>query len=358
MKRFSLICQLVLLSCAAAFAQTVWTDAREFPLSGQISDNTETPYARLPLELKGVSRPDVWNLGQNSAGLFIRFRSNSTSIHARWTALGKIGMNHMTRTGVRGLDLYALDNGRWLFVRSGRPSVNAYTETVISSNMTPEYREYMLYLSLYDGITSLEIGVDEGSVIEAPAVDSPKKDKSIVMYGTSILQGGCATRPGMAFTNIISRRLDRVVYNLGFSGNAHLDYEIAHLMASVEDPGLFYLDYVPNSSVQEIEEKGEAFFNILREKHPDVPVIFVEDPPYTHMRFDTAIREEVEQKNAAQKALFKKLKAQKVKNIYYIVSEGMLGDDLEATVDGVHFTDLGMMRYTDHVLPVIRKALK
>ena len=224
--------------------------------------------------------------------------------------------------------------------------------------MTPEFREYMLYLSLYDGVDSLEIGVDEGAVVEMPAVASPSREKPVVMYGTSILQGGCASRPGMAHTNIIGRCLDREVINLGFSGNALLDFEIAELMASVPDPGVFVLDYVPNASAGMIDEKGERFFRILRDSHPDVPIVFIEDPEFPHSVFDASIRAEIEQKNRAQRALYERLRKSGERRLYYIGSKGMIGDDGEATVDGIHFTDLGMERYVSHVLPVLKKALR
>ena len=160
-------------------------------------------------------------------------------------------------------------------------------------------REYMLYLSLYNGISSLEIGVDEGAVIEAPSIDSPRSDRPIVMYGTSILQGGCASRPGMAFTAILGRKLDREIINLGFSGNAWLDYEIAEYITRAQNPALIVLDYVPNSTAEMIDERGERFFRIVRQAFPDVPVIFVEDPTFPHTRFDRNMLEEVTSKNEA-----------------------------------------------------------
>ena len=107
-----------------------------------------------------------------------------------------------------------------------------------------------------------------------------------------------------------------------------------------------------------IDENGEAFFRIIRDAHPDVPVIFIEDVIFPYTIFDNAIREQVENKNAAQKRLYTKLKKAGEKRIYYISAEGMIGEDGEATVDGTHFTDLGMMRYVDHVLPTIKKALR
>lgn len=348
---------LTVFSGSALAQNVVYTDASVFPLYGKVSEQTNERYERLPSSLEGVSREPVWYLGRHSAGLFIRFRSNSTSIHARWESTFNNTMTHMTDTGTKGLDLYALVDGEWRHVCSAQPQ-GKKSERCIIANMDPFEREYMLYLSLYDGVKSLEIGVDEGSVLDLPAVDRPSREKPVVMYGTSILQGGCANRPGMAHTNIISRRLDREVMNLGFSGNALLDMEIAELMASVEEPGLYVLDYVPNASAEAIDEVGEQFFRKIRDAHPDVPVIFIEDVIFPHTIFDNKILEEVTKKNEAQERLYKKLKKSGEKRIYYISAEGMIGDDGEATVDAIHFTDLGAMRYVDHVLPVIKRALR
>ena len=348
---------MVIFSAEASAQDVVYTDAAEFPLYGKVSDQTAGRYERLPSCLEGVSRDPVWYLGRHSAGLFIRFRSNSTSIHARWESTFNNTMTHMTDTGTKGLDLYALVDGEWRHVCSAQPQGKT-SERKIIANRDPIEREYMLYLSLYDGVSALEIGVDAGATLDQPAVDRPSREKPIVMYGTSILQGGCANRPGMAHTNILSRRLDREVINLGFSGNALLDMEIAELMASVEDPGLFVLDYAPNAYADMIDADGEAFFRVIRDAHPDVPVIFIEDVIFPHTVFDNAIREEVEKKNEAQKRLYRRLKKAGEKNIYYIGAEGMIGDDGEATVDAIHFTDLGAVRYVEHVLPTIKKALR
>ena len=345
------------ISHSMASQNVVYTDASEFPVYGKAVENTSARYERLPSDLHGVSRDRLWYLGRNSAGLYIRFRSNSTSIHARWESTFNNSMTHMTDTGTKGLDLYTLVDGMWRHVCSAQPQ-GKKSERRIIADMDPVEREYMLYLSLYDGVSSLEIGVDEGAILAPPTVDSPRTSKPIVMYGTSILQGGCANRPGMAHTNILSRRLDREVINLGFSGNALLDIEIARLMASVEDPGLFVLDYAPNAYADMIDEKGEEFFRVIRDAHPDVPVVFIEDVIFPHTAYDNRIKEEVMLKNQAQKRLFARLKKSGEKKIYYIGAEGMIGDDGEATVDGIHFTDLGMMRYVDHVLPTIKKALR
>lgn len=348
-----------LLLGASAFAQN-WYDAATLPLYGKAREDTKELYERLPAEFEGRSRDALWYLGRNSAGLYVRFSSNASAIWLRWSAKFGNHMNHQTLTGTRGLDLYVLtDKGEWRFMASGRPTLDSKDcEQKVIGAMEPKWREYMLYLPLYDGLTKLEIGVDREAVVEAPKVDLPRCDKPIVMYGTSILQGGCANRPGMAHTSILSRRFNREVINLGFSGNALLDLEIAELMASVEDPAIYVFDYVPNAYDYLIREKGEQFFRIVRDAHPDVPILFLEDPYFGHYEYDAGIKAEVDKKNAAQWELFCKLKKQGEKNIWYLKSDDMVGHDNEAFVDGIHFTDLGMMRYADWLAPHIRKHMK
>lgn len=345
------------LSAAAFAGETMWHDATEFPLFGKISDQTNSRYERLPGYLEEVSRKPVWNLGRNSAGLYLRFRSDSPVISVKWEPMFDNSMSHMADTGTKGIDLYMLTEDGWNFVKCWRLKEDQRAQEG-SISCDPVMREYMLYLSLYDGVKSLQIGVEDGSYIGAPQVETPKADKPVIMYGSSILQGGCCSRPGMAHTNILARKLDRTVINLGFSGNARIDYEIAELMASYPDPGVFVLDYAPNCTAELIDERGEKFFRILRDAHPDVPVVFVALPPYPRKTFSTKQGGRMEAINDAQFRLYQKLKKAGEKNIYYVKSEGMLGDDNESTVDGTHFTDLGMMRYAEHILPTLKKALR
>lgn len=360
-KLFLTLAMAIGLTTVAASAQDkeiVYTDASSFPLFGKAIAETSGHYTRFPASYEEQTRKPLWRLSQNSAGQYIRFRSDATEIHAKWVN-GNYKMPHMTEVGIGGLDLYTLTKDGWRFIGAGFTwKSDTHHERKIVSNMKPKMREYMLYLPLYDKIDSLYVGVPEGAVLEAPLANSPKREKPIVMYGTSILQGGCANRAGMAHTSIISRKLDRQVINLGFSGNAHLDPEVAQLMARVEDPGVFVLDFVPNCKADRINEKGEAFFRILRESHPDVPIVFVENPAFPHAIVDEKTKNDIKENNAALKNLYKKMKKEGQKKLYYVTNKGMTGDDGEAFVDGVHLTDLGMLRYAEHVAPVIRKALK
>ena len=358
MKRLSLL-YITLCMTIAVMAEDKninWHDASEFPVYGKITDETNARYERFPGYMETRARKVVWDLSRNSAGLYIRFRSDSPEFHFEWESLIYRRMDHMAETGIKGLDLYRLTDDGWAYVHCCRPRKGpVYSDKVMCDG---EMREYMLYLSLYDGVKSLKIGVVDGCVIEAPRVESPRTEKPVIMYGSSILQGGCCSRPGMAHTNILARKLDREVINFGFSSNAKLDYEVAELMASCSDPGLFVLDYTPNCQAMLIDQKAETFFRIIRDAHPDVPVVFVALPPYPRATYNTKQGENMTKINEAQRRVFDKLKKAGEKKIYYVKSEGMLGDDLEATVDGTHFTDLGMMRYVDHIYSTLKKALK
>ena len=329
--------------------------ADSLPLIGTLAPDATKKYSRLPDSLEKSIRKDVWELGKDPAGMAVRFRSNASAIGASWKSLRKFNMNHMTATGVRGLDLYVLDNGKWTTVGSARPAMNSHdSRSVIISDMNPQMREYMLYLPLYDGVDSLEIGVDSMSVVLPPAIDSPTRDKPIIMYGTSILQGGCASRPGMCHTSIIERMLDREVCNLGFSGNAKLDLEIARLIAGTPDPGLIVIDALPNLKTPELNERLPGFIRIIREAHPLVPILLIESPIFPLMRFNMETLETITGKNEALNTIYNDLRLAGDDNIHYFKGQDVLGDCVEGTVDNYHFTDLGFTYFAKSLAPVIK----
>lgn len=355
----------VFLFSAAAFAlgdgeETVWTDMSPYPVIGKVCDSTTTRWERLTRDLEPLTRKPVWDLGHCSSGLAIRFRTDSPSIRLRWSCILDSHMGHMADCGNGGADLYVYDGGKWRFAGSAFTwaLTKGMKEHLMVSGMNPEPREFMLYLPLYDGMKTVEIGIPEGRVICQPQLRTLDTERPVVMYGTSILQGGCASRPGMAYTNILERRLGMEVVNLGFSGNAKLDYEIASYMTRVDNPSVFVLDFGPNSDSTLICEKGERFFDILRKAHPETPVIFVETEIYPSSVVNMDKRHEYESRNKAISNLFRALKARGEKKLLYVPAEGLIGLDGEATVDGEHLTDLGMMRYALVMERYIRKALK
>ncbi len=262
----------------------------------------------------------------------------------------------MSDIGSRGLDLYVLtDEGKWRYIGPGRPMGNP-TYWTASANMEPEMREYMIHLSLYDQVDKLEIGIDEGYVIEKPAVASPRRGKPVVIYGTSIAHGATASRPGMAASNILQRELDNEFINLGFSANGKLDYEIAEMMAEV-DAAAYIMDNIPNSSPEEIREKTAKFVKILRERHPDVPIIFLEDPKFPGIPLNKKMTGEVERKNQAIREVYAQMVADGLDNTYYVEQIYLQPEDGDGTSDEYHYTDIGFRKYADTLLPILRPIL-
>lgn len=333
-----------------------YIDAKQFKLIGKGFVDSTDMYCRLPSALKGKTRPPVWSLSRNCAGLAVRFHTNSPVIAAKWEVTGDIVMNHFAPSGIKGLDLYCFKDKKWQFVNAARPAGKSSSVTIIS-NMEGKDMEYMLYLPLYDGLKSLEIGVAPNAVIGEPLVDLPKSGKPVVIYGTSITQGGCASRAGMACSNILSRMLEREVVNLGFSGNGQLDLEVADFIGDI-DASCFIMDCLPNCSAAQINEKYASFVSIIRKKRPDVPILMVENPLYPHMYFSQSVFKNINEKNADLRRIYLDQKGKGDRNIYYLKADKLIGDDYEGTVDGVHCTDLGFLRMAQDMYPAVKKLIK
>jgi lysophospholipase L1-like esterase len=330
--------------------------ATEFELIGQGFSDTKNPFGRLPSGLNGKTRQPVWSLSKNCSGLAIRFRTNSPVIATKWEVTGDVVMNHFAPSGIKGLDLYGLKNGKWQFVNSARPA-GKKTTAVIIDHMAGIDMEYLLYLPLYDGLANLEIGVQSTATIGSSEINSPQKEKPVVFYGTSITQGGCASRAGMAYPNQLSRMLDRQIVNLGFSGNGQLDLEIAEFIAGI-DASCIVMDCLPNVSIVQMKEKYARFLEIIRDKKPAVPILMVETILFPHMYFDQTVYTHLREKNATLQKIFADRKKKHDRNIYYVKGDQLIGDDFEGTVDGVHLTDLGFLRMSQHLYPVIHKLIK
>lgn len=347
---------MVAMGVSGYAGEPVYHDAREFVITGSAVSDAENPYARLPETMKDSVRGELWDLGGNTAGMSVRFSSNTTSIKVKWKSVMKRRMNHMTPTGIRGLDMYVMnDDSTWTFMNSVRPNINNHkSEYSVVTGMEAKNREYMMYLPLYDGVDSLYIGVDSASVIAQPAVNLPCRRKPIVMYGTSILQGGCATRAGMAHTNIMQRELNREVINLGFSGNARLDMPIAELMGSI-DAGLYVIDVLPNNTTENLKKNIDGFYRTLRKANPAVPILFIESPYFPIMRFSRDVEKALREKNQVLKDYYARLVAEGEQGIYYMKGEDVLGEDVEGTVDNYHFTDKAFRYFADQLIPLVKK---
>ena len=335
----------------------LWYDARQAGIEGKGWADTEKPFDRLPAKAKGVVRDPVWSLSRHSAGLCVRFVTDAPKIAARWTLTSdSLAMPHMPATGVSGLDLYVKDGGVWRWTGAARPSAKT-NQAVVAEAIPAGSHEFMLYLPLYNGTESLEIGVPPAAAIEKAPARPPDRAKPIVFYGTSITQGGCAARPGMVHTAILGRRLDCPIINLGFSGNGQMDAELGALMAEL-DAAAYVIDCAPNMPPEMITARTEPFVTALRKAKPDTPIVLVENISYQAGYFLPGTRQSYTDKNKALRAAYDGLAAKGIAKLSYVPGETLLGGDGEATVDGTHPTDLGFQRIADTLEPVLRKALR
>ena len=181
-------------------------DGLSFTVIGRF--HSEKTYARFPANYKDKLREPVWDLGQHSAGISIRFRSNSPFIAVRWSVKNDAVMDHMPFTGIKGVDLYSFVDGKWKYINTGRVK-GKRNEFTLVRGAGDNYREYLLNLPLYDGADTVSIGVSSTASISVPQENYLIAKKPVVYYGSSIVQGGCASRPGMLFTNILARKMDR-----------------------------------------------------------------------------------------------------------------------------------------------------
>ena len=335
-----------------------WHDARKFSVEGLGFSDLKSPYDRLPSRAENVVRQAVWDLSRDSSGVLVRFAANTAAIHARWTLTGKtLAAPTITATASSGLDLYAkTDAGRWHWLGIGKPTQFPDNTDALASGLPAGQREYMIYLPLRNGVTSLEIGVSKGSAIEkGPA--RPAGRKPIVFYGTSITHGISASRAGMTHPAILGRMFNREVINLGFSGNGRMEPEVTKFVAEL-DAAVFVLDCLPNMTAKDINERAEACVKTLRTAHPKTPILLVEDRNYADNFLNASRRERNETNHAAMQAVYARLKRDKVPGLHYLKADHLLGDDGEATIDGSHPTDLGFLRQAKEFQKALRKILK
>ena len=332
-----------------------WYDVKELGVEGKGWSNTKKFFDRLPAKAEGFVRDQVWNLSRDSAGMCFRFVSDSPNIYVRYElSRESLSMTHMAATGHSGVDLYAQDGmgiDRWVaVVRPGKQKM----DTTLAKDLAPGSRRYTLYLPLRNGVESLEIGVVRGQSFTAL---SPRNEKPIVFYGTSIMHGACASRPGMAFPSILGRRLKRPIINLGFAGNGRMEIEVGSLLVEL-NPCVFVIDCLPNMNESTVSQRAVPLVKKIRETHEKTPILLVEDRSFTSTRFFPARKQRHQKNRIALKNAFKELQNLGIKNIFYLDGDNLLGQDGEAATDGSHPSDLGMVRYADAYEPALRAILR
>jgi len=293
---------------------------------------------RLPVKLKDTYRPPVWELAQEPSGGRIRFRTDSSTVAIRLEYPHPPNGKNMHAFGQTGVDLYADGAYRATAIASTDAGPGKTIEYTYFKDQPRVDREITLYLSLYIPVKVLGIGLDPQAHLHAAmpfALSTP-----VVFYGTSITQGGCASRPGMSYQAILARMLNLDFVNLGFSGNGKGEPELARAVASI-NASVYVLDFAQNNpTVDSLTEVYAPFLDVIRKAHPETPIVVV-TPIYT-ARESWARDARLE----GMRELIRTVAAQRIasgdRHLEIIEGTDLLGPARgDGLVDGTHPNDLG-----------------
>ncbi len=315
--------------------------AESFNLCGVTHDDV---FLRLPRDVAKSANEGVAGLCEHTAGGCVHFVTNSKKIAIKCTMQFITEFPHMPATGVRGFDIY-IDNAYYKTFVPPLEIKDGYESCVEFE--TGEKRAVTINFPLYNGVKDLYIGLEKGATCEY--LNPYKYDAPIVYYGSSITQGGCASRPGRSYEAIISRKLLCEHLNLGFSGSAKGEAVIAEYIANLNMLALV-IDYDYNApTARHLKDTHERFFNIIREKNPDLPVVFVSGP---NRRMS-----EVEERYEVIKTTYENAKNSGDENVYLIKGTDMFADD-EFTVDDCHPTDYGFAIMAEKIGAVLENIIQ
>ena len=329
-----------------------------FVLEGFPFFEQEHIYRRLSINPSYTLPQGVEGQSWHTSGGQIRFRARFKTLRIRAELRGAANHDHLTATGQCGFDIYLAEEGTPRYHATTRFDHTADHYDVILADLSQtQTLEAVINFPLYIGVKEVLLGFDAEAEIVPPAPRAlPGR---VVVYGTSITQGGCANRPGMVYTNILSRRLNLEIVNEGYSGAGCSEPEAAMAVAAVENPILYIHDSEANSPDYEIiAARFPRFFRIYREAHPETPILLASQIPFARELRNPAARENRLRNKELQRSIVERFRAEGDRNIYFLDGETFFpGNFEEYTVDGVHCTDLGFKFMADGFEPVIRKIL-
>ncbi len=324
-----------------------------FAIYGLYNPEAGTPFRRLPEDVAKATSEGVYGLHVNTAGGRVRFKTNATEICIRMKG-GLHFMDHMALLGENGFDLYREDeSGNHSFVGSFRFDPNTRGNYVSQQlNLGVGIKSLTINMPLYGGINELTVGLTKGATVEAPLPYA--HEKPIVFYGSSITQGGCASRPGTCYQAYICRDLKTDYVNLGFSGNAKGEDAIVNYMASL-DMAAFVSDYDHNAPTDEhLEATHYKMYEAIRAKHPNIPYIMISRPN------GSILHRAVYARRAIIMRSYLKALENGDTNVYFIDGNAFFygGDRDSCTVDGTHPNDLGFQRMGKVIGEILKTALR
>jgi len=338
--------------------EIVWHDPRKVPfrLLGFKWFEQDGLYRRLPVRPNHPIPAPLDALANHTAGGQIQFCTDSIKIFVRVNLIGNNPMYHMAQTGMCGFDLYLGGPFEQVFAGVSKFNWDAETYTVeLASNPAGTMEQVTLNFPLYNGVKSVEVGLDKGSKVVGPA---PLEDhRPIVIYGTSITQGGCATRPGMSYTNILSRYLNREVVNLGFSGNGKGEPELARLIGEIKNKAMVVLDFEANTH-DLLRTLLKPFIEELRKLGKDTPILVISRIPMAR-DLNPIILAKRQELRDFQRDLVASMQEAGDQHLFFQDGKDLMNErwGQEATVDGTHCTDLGFFMMAEALAPVFKRIL-
>lgn len=324
-----------------------------FDIYGLYNAKEEPAFRRLPEDVAKATSQGVARLATHTAGGRVRFTTDSSYITIKAVMPSITHMQHMPLSGTSGFDLYIDEGGKGTYKGTFMPPVDITDgyESIIRFE-SRETRSVTIHFPLYNDVTSLYIGLQADAALDHRA--KYKYDKPILYYGSSITQGGCASRPGNCYQNLISAKHDCDHINLGFSGNAKGEDAITDYMAGL-DYSIFVSDYDHNApSPEHLTNTHEKMFLKIRKTHPDTPVIFITRPG-----FDKDIKTGIARRDIIYKT-FMNAQSRGDQNVYFIDGERLFMSDYRdaCTVDGTHPNDAGFVRMAEVIGHTIDSILR
>lgn len=318
-------------------------------------------FARLPERFASTMPKNVWSLKDLPAGIIIRFVSNSKNIRVRYACFGN-NYNGFNMTGINksGVDLYAKTPDGDIHWIANHMSWKMRPDTAMMEWKDLTFKnknrglEYTLYLPTFNGVKWLEVGVDANADFQF-LHESP--ERPIVVYGSSIINGASASRPGMTITSIVERELEYPVINLGFSGAARMEPAVFDMLCEI-DARAYIIDPMPNSfnlKAPEIIKRAKEGVAKLRAKS-DAPILLCECHPTPDSVMRANVAAKYNRGNEALRKAYNEMKAEGVKNLFYLSKDELrFGEDY--MVEGSHPNDLGIRVYADAYEKKIREML-
>ena len=361
MNKLFAICVCVLTFCQVTAQKFYPANTGDILFGQGWTSEVGKKYQRFPDRASATVPSGVWGLSKNTAGLNVRFVTDATTITVKYTITsGAAGYANMPATLQSGIDMYALPNDStyyWVspqkkFTFSGTNCTYKY-ENLEPIGLTGKKEcTYLVYFPMYNNVTSMSIGVPEGSTFEFVKV--PEDDQPIVVYGSSIAQGCSASRPGMAWPAIIARELNSNVINLGFSGSAMMESSLFDMMAELKNAKLFILDPVPNikSAPGSIVSRTLDGVRKLRSV-TKAPILLVESLGNSNKVMQPN-EENIDSKgNKKLKEAYEALLDEDIKNVFYLTEEE-IGLTEDGMIEGTHPNDIGMREYADAYVKKIK----